>query len=65
MKASFRRTYRGLSIALVVALVSSVVPAPAAACSRVVYVAKDGTVITGRSMDWGESLGGHFEEPKK
>ena len=32
------------------------VPPPAAACTRVLYVAKDGTVITGRSMDWGEDM---------
>jgi penicillin V acylase-like amidase (Ntn superfamily) len=28
----------------------------AIACTRVLYVANDGTVITGRSMDWGEDL---------
>ena len=28
----------------------------ASACTRVLYIAKDGTVITGRSMDWGEDL---------
>ncbi len=30
--------------------------ANASACTRVLYIAKDGTVITGRSMDWGEDL---------
>lgn len=30
--------------------------APADACTRALYVAKDGTVITGRSMDWGEDM---------
>ena len=29
---------------------------PALACTRVLYVAKHGTIITGRSMDWGEDL---------
>ena len=29
---------------------------PVAACTRALYVAKDGTVITGRSMDWGEDM---------
>jgi penicillin V acylase-like amidase (Ntn superfamily) len=56
MKASFRRTHRGLSIALIAAVVVAAVPPPVAACSRVLYVAKDGTVITGRSMDWGEDM---------
>ena len=26
------------------------------ACTRALYVAKDGTVIVGRSMDWGEDM---------
>jgi len=30
--------------------------APAYACTRALYVAKDGTVIVGRSMDWGEDM---------
>ena len=29
---------------------------PVTACTRALYVAKDGTVITGRSMDWGEDM---------
>lgn len=31
-------------------------PGPAQACTRALYVAKDGTVIVGRSMDWGEDM---------
>ena len=46
----------GLRIALISLLVGTIIQAPATACSRVLYVAKDGTVITGRSMDWGEDL---------
>jgi penicillin V acylase-like amidase (Ntn superfamily) len=38
------------------AVVLSATPTPVAACTRVLYVAKDGTVITGRSMDWGEDM---------
>lgn len=38
---------------IVLLLVNSL--AAVSAC-RVLYVAKDGTVITGRSMDWGEDL---------
>ncbi len=30
--------------------------APAAACTRAVYLGDDGTVITGRSMDWAEDM---------
>ena len=29
---------------------------PAEACTRVLFRAPDGTVITGRSMDWGEDM---------
>jgi len=29
---------------------------PADACTRALYVAKDGTILTGRSMDWGEDM---------
>ena len=50
------RVYHALAVALVAALALSNGPAPVAACTRVLYVAKDGTVITGRSMDWGEDL---------
>jgi penicillin V acylase-like amidase (Ntn superfamily) len=40
-----------------VALISTLaIQTPIAACSRAVYVAKDGTVLTGRSMDWGEDM---------
>jgi penicillin V acylase-like amidase (Ntn superfamily) len=43
---------------LLVAIMAMVAPlAPVAdACTRVLYTAKDGTVITGRSMDWGEDM---------
>jgi penicillin V acylase-like amidase (Ntn superfamily) len=43
-------------IALIVLCVLSNSLAPALACTRALYVAKDGTVIAGRSMDWGEDL---------
>ena len=42
--------------ALIGSLVITFIPVPASACTRVLYLAKDGTVITGRSMDWGEDL---------
>ncbi len=48
--------FRGPVLALITAIVVSAVPAPADACTRALYVAKDGTVIVGRSMDWGEDM---------
>jgi len=33
---------------------------PADACTRALYVAKDGTAIVGRSMDWGEDMGSNM-----
>ncbi len=37
-------------------LITFVAPPTARACSRVLYTAKDGMVITGRSMDWGSDM---------
>jgi penicillin V acylase-like amidase (Ntn superfamily) len=51
-----RLDHRASLIALMAASILSAGPAPAAACTRALYVAKDGTVITGRSMDWGEDM---------
>ncbi len=34
----------------------SLIAQPALACTRVLYVGADGTVITGRSMDWAEDM---------
>jgi len=51
-----RPAFRGLLAALLAAVVLSAGSTPAMACTRVLYEAKDGTVITGRSMDWGEDL---------
>jgi choloylglycine hydrolase len=50
------RAYRGTVIGLIAAVALSTTPAPVVACTRALYVAKDGTVIVGRSMDWGEDL---------
>jgi choloylglycine hydrolase len=41
---------------LIAAVALSTTPAPVAACTRALFVAKDGTVIVGRSMDWGEDM---------
>jgi penicillin V acylase-like amidase (Ntn superfamily) len=48
--------FRGPLLALFAAIVVSAAPVPADACTRALYVAKDGTVIVGRSMDWGEDM---------
>ena len=47
---------RGIAVSMIAVLSSSIAVGPTAACTRVLYVAKDGTVIVGRSMDWGEDL---------
>jgi len=41
---------------VVAATLVSASPGPTEACTRALYVAKDGTVIVGRSMDWGEDM---------
>jgi penicillin V acylase-like amidase (Ntn superfamily) len=41
---------------LVVAALIAATPGLSVACTRALYVAKDGTVIVGRSMDWGEDM---------
>jgi penicillin V acylase-like amidase (Ntn superfamily) len=50
------RRFRRPLIALIATSILASSLAPAAACTRALYVAKDGTVIAGRSMDWGEDL---------
>jgi choloylglycine hydrolase len=47
---------RCVLISLVGTLFVTAIPLSVTACTRVLYVAKDGTVITGRSMDWGEDM---------
>lgn len=49
------RTNRAVS-ALLAALVALPLAQPASACTRTLYTGADGTVITGRSMDWSEDL---------
>jgi penicillin V acylase-like amidase (Ntn superfamily) len=50
------RFYRSSVAVLVTVTLASTSLAPAEACTRALYVAKDGTVIVGRSMDWGEDM---------
>src|SRR5512139_1209818 len=52
----FNSSLRGPMLALTAAFVVTAAPAPAEACTRALYVSKDGTVIVGRSMDWGEDM---------
>jgi penicillin V acylase-like amidase (Ntn superfamily) len=47
-----KRVLAGMVVLLALLLSSS----PAEACTRVLYTAPDGTVITGRGMDWAEDM---------
>jgi choloylglycine hydrolase len=44
------------SIAIIFSITLFAAQATSVACTRALYVAKDGTVLTGRSMDWGEDM---------
>ncbi len=46
---------RKVLLALVTTLSISI-GSPVSACTRALYTAKDGTILTGRSMDWGEDM---------
>jgi penicillin V acylase-like amidase (Ntn superfamily) len=48
--------YRNALAVVVAATLVSASPGSTEACTRALYVAKDGTVIVGRSMDWGEDM---------
>lgn len=48
--------YLNTMAAFIATTLMSVSPRLAEACTRALYVAKDGTVIVGRSMDWGEDM---------
>jgi penicillin V acylase-like amidase (Ntn superfamily) len=48
--------YRNSLTVLVAAILVWVSPVPVEACTRALYIAGDGTVIVGRSMDWGEDM---------
>ncbi len=50
---TLKRTLGG-SVAMAAALCATL--HPATACTRALYVGADGTVITGRSMDWAEDM---------
>jgi choloylglycine hydrolase len=52
----FKKAFHGPLVALIAAAGVSAVAAPAEACTRALYMSKDGTVIVGRSMDWGEDM---------
>ena len=41
-------------------LFSIVLPVSSIACTRTLFVAQDGTVITGRNMDWSEDMGSNL-----
>jgi penicillin V acylase-like amidase (Ntn superfamily) len=51
-----KSTPRQLLLALIGLCLVIAVHSPATACTRALYIALDGTVLTGRSMDWGEDM---------
>jgi penicillin V acylase-like amidase (Ntn superfamily) len=53
---SLHSSFRKILAVLIAATLVSVSPGSVDACTRALYVAKDGTVIVGRSMDWGEDM---------
>jgi choloylglycine hydrolase len=58
-RAWARSSCRSRALLLALGLALAALPSssrPAAACTRVLYTAPDGTVITGRSMDWAEDM---------
>ena len=55
-KTTIMKTKTILTAALVSALALFGSASSIQACTRALYVAKDGTVLTGRSMDWGEDM---------
>jgi len=57
--------YRGSLIAFIASVVVSVAPARVEACTGVLYVAKDGPVITDRSMDGDEDLNSNMWVPPR
>jgi len=48
--------YHAVGAALAALTLGLTAASPAQACTRVVYLGEDGTVITGRSMDWAEDM---------
>jgi len=49
-----------ISLLLAVSLCSTILAAPVFACTRVVLKTDEGTVLTGRSMDWMEDIGNNL-----
>ena len=53
-----RKTIKEALCGALISLALALVPMQQAdACTRAVYLGKDGTIITGRSMDWAEETG--------
>lgn len=45
-----------VAVAVLVTVTVLLIPAAGQACTRAVYIGKDGMVLTGRSMDWSEDI---------
>jgi choloylglycine hydrolase len=56
LTALTRRALRHFALGLLATAAAQ----PAAACTRALYTGAEGTVITGRSMDWSEDLGSNL-----
>lgn len=54
------RLLRSAAGLLALSLLTAPAAQPAAACTRALYTGADGTVITGRSMEWSEDLGSNL-----
>src|SRR5262245_60275979 len=59
MRSVLLRRASGALVAITAALCTSLAE-PASACTRALYVADDGTVLTGRNMDWAEDMGSNL-----
>jgi penicillin V acylase-like amidase (Ntn superfamily) len=53
---TFMKITNHSSLVALVSTLAIAIQTPTDACTRALYVAKDGTILTGRSMDWGEDM---------
>src|SRR5262249_26759555 len=59
MRSVLLRRASGALVAITAALCTSLAE-PASACTRTLFVGADGTVLTGRNMDWVEDMGSNL-----
>src|SRR5262249_33923096 len=51
---------RASALVAITAALCTPLAEPASACTRALFVADDGTVLTGRNMDWVEDMGSNL-----